>query len=461
MFFVRDKMKALQNGRANMEVTVVGTGYVGLVTGVCFAEVGYNVTCFDIDEYKINNLSEGKCPIYEPGLEEMLQKNLKEGRLHFSANAKSACARTDYIFVAVGTPENEDGSANLDYLDAAIAEIGANLVNDAVIVIKSTVPVGTNERIFKKLQQIISSGLNVKVVSNPEFLREGSGILDTFHADRIVIGADDREAGRAVARMYEPFGLPILQTDIRSAELIKYASNAFLATKISFINEVANLCEHTGANIEDVAKGMGMDQRIGSQFLKAGIGYGGSCFPKDTKALEKLTDYFHYDFKILRSVIEVNSRQKQQLFQKAKEMLGSMKGKRTAVLGLAFKPHTDDIREAPAIELIAQLLQENADVSVYDPAASEKVKELFGSQLYYAGNVDAAIKGAEVVFIMTEWPQIVQYELRKFKLFMRDPVIFDGRNCYDLDMAEVAGLTYISVGRKSINAIYQSESLGH
>jgi UDPglucose 6-dehydrogenase len=443
-----------------MEITVVGTGYVGLVTGVCFAEVGYSVTCFDIDENKIGILSEGQCPIYEPGLEEMLQKNLKAGRIHFSSDSKNACAKADFIFIAVGTPENEDGSANLDYLDAAAAEIGANLVNDAVIVIKSTVPVGTNERINIKMQQMVLNGLNVKVVSNPEFLREGSGILDTFHADRIVVGADDREAGSAVARIYEPFGLPILQTDIRSAELIKYASNAFLATKISFINEVANLCEHTGANIEDVAKGMGMDQRIGSQFLKAGIGYGGSCFPKDTKALEKLTEYYHYDFKILRSVIEVNSRQKQQLFHKAKKMLGSLEGKRAAVLGLSFKPHTDDIREAPAIELIAQLLEENADVSVYDPAALEKVKVLFGSQLYYADNIDAAIKGAEVVFIMTEWPQIVQYELQKFNLFMRDPVIFDGRNCYDLDLAEKMGLTYISVGRKVINARQHSESIG-
>lgn len=434
-----------------MKITVVGTGYVGLVTGVCFAEVGYKVKCFDIDENKIATLSEGKSPIYEPGLEAMLQKNLAAGRLHFTADVKTAYKNADYIFIAVGTPENEDGSANLDYLEAAVTEIADNLVQDAIIVIKSTVPVGTNERVAALLKERLPQEVQAAVVSNPEFLREGSGILDTFHADRIVIGADDREAGSEVARIYEPFGLPVVQTDVRSAELIKYASNAFLATKISFINEVANLCEHTGGNIEDVAKGMGMDQRIGSQFLKAGIGYGGSCFPKDTKALEKLTEYYQYDFKILRSVIEVNSRQKQQLFRKAKELFGSMQGKRAAVLGLAFKPHTDDIREAPALELILQLLAEKADVSVYDPAAIENTKKLFGSQLYYAKSVDGAIKGADVVFIMTEWPQITEYDVKRFGLFMREWVIFDGRNCYDPGTAEKEGLTYISVGRKAVN----------
>lgn len=433
-----------------MEITIFGTGYVGLVTGVCFAEVGYNVTCFDIDERKITALSQGRCPIYEPGLEEMLERNLEEGRLHFTYDSRLACKNAGYIFIAVGTPENEDGSANLEYLEGAVEQIGKHLSREAVIVIKSTVPVGTNQRINQKLQGIIPN-IQVKVVSNPEFLREGSGILDTFHADRIVIGSADHEAGRAVADLYKPFGRPILQTDIRSAELIKYASNAFLATKISFINEVANLCEHTGANIEDVAKGMGMDGRIGGQFLKAGIGYGGSCFPKDTKALEKLTEDYDYDFKILRSVIEVNSRQKQQLFDKARGLFGNLQGKRVAILGLAFKPHTDDIREAPAIELIARLIEEQADISVFDPAANGKVEELFSSRLYYAENVDAAIKGADIVFIMTEWPQITQYDLDRFPLLMREPVIFDGRNCYDLAEAESAGLTYVSIGRKAVN----------
>ena len=443
-----------------MEITIFGTGYVGLVTGVCFAEVGYNVTCFDIDERKITALSQGRCPIYEPGLEEMLKRSLEKERLHFTYDSRLACKNADYIFIAVGTPENEDGSANLEYLEDAVEQIGMNLVRDAVIIIKSTVPVGTNQRIYQKLQGIIHDNIQVKVVSNPEFLREGSGILDTFHADRIVVGADDHEAGRAVADLYKPFGRPILQTDIRSAELIKYASNAFLATKISFINEVANLCEHTGANIEDVAKGMGMDARIGSQFLKAGIGYGGSCFPKDTKALEKLTEDYDYDFKILRSVIEVNSRQKQQLFEKARELFGNLQGKRVAVLGLAFKPHTDDIREAPAVELLARLLEEQADISVYDPAASGNVADLFGSRLYYAETVDGAIKGADVVFIMTEWPQIAQYDLERFPLFMREPVIFDGRNCYDLAEAESAGLTYVSVGRKAVNVNRNLENSG-
>ncbi|WP_144479311.1 UDP-glucose/GDP-mannose dehydrogenase family protein [Cytobacillus oceanisediminis] len=442
-----------------MEIAVFGTGYVGLVTGVCFTEMGYNVTCFDIDERKITALSEGKCPIYEPGLEEMLRRNLAERRLYFTNDSRTACRKADYIFIAVGTPENEDGSANLEYLDAAIAAIGKSLDRDGVIVIKSTVPVGTNEWVRQKLKAIIPSELRVSVVSNPEFLREGSGILDTFHADRIVIGADDHGAGRAVAKLYEPFARPVIQTDVRSAELIKYASNAFLATKISFINEIANLCEHTGANIEDVAKGMGMDHRIGSHFLNAGIGYGGSCFPKDTKALEKLTEYYDYDFKILRSVIEVNSRQKQQLFYKAKELFGTFQGKRVAVLGLAFKPHTDDIREAPAIELVARLLDEQADISVYDPAALSNAAHLFGSGVYYAENADTAIKGADAVFIMTEWPQITEYELTRFPLLMRQPIIFDGRNCYGLDQAEAAGLTYFSIGRKAVNVHDSLKSL--
>jgi UDPglucose 6-dehydrogenase len=442
-----------------MKITVVGTGYVGLVTGVCFSEVGYDVTCYDIDERKIAMLAQAKSPIYEPGLEEMMARNQDEGLLHFTASAAEAYCKPDFIFMAVGTPEHEDGSANLEYLNNAVLTIADKLQQDTILVIKSTVPVGTNERIARLLKGLVQTGISIDVVSNPEFLREGSGILDTFHGDRLVIGAENREAGSKVACLYEPFNIPVLQTDIRSAELIKYASNAFLATKISFINEVANLCEHTGANIEDVARGMGMDQRIGSQFLKAGIGYGGSCFPKDTKALEKLTEYYDYDFKILRSVIDVNSIQKQQLFHKAKEMMGSMKGKRAAVLGLAFKPHTDDIREAPAVDLISMLLQEKADLSVYDPASSEKVEKMFGSQLYYAESIDAAVKGADVVFIMTEWPQIADYNLQNFKLYMREPLIFDGRNCYDLEDAAKVGLQYVSIGRKAVNVNQDAEQL--
>lgn len=446
------------NQEDDMEITIVGAGYVGLVTGVCFAEVGYNVTCLDKDEDKIKGLAAGRCPIYEPGLEDLLQKNLEAGRVSFTTDVKTAYQNAEVIFMAVGTPEGADGSANLEYLETAAADAGTYLNQDAVIVIKSTVPVGTNERVAAILKKQLRPGLKVDVVSNPEFLREGSGILDTFHADRIVIGAEDREAGGKVARIYEPFGVPVLQTDTRSAELIKYASNAFLATKISFINEIANLCELTCANIEDVARGMGMDERIGSQFLKAGIGYGGSCFPKDTKALEKLAQASQYDFKILRAAMEVNNSQKQQLLVKAKEMLRSLQGKRTAVLGLAFKPHTDDIREAAAIELITQLLEDGADVSVYDPAAMKNTEEIFGSRLYYAADIDGAIKGADVVFIMTEWPQITDYELKNFHLYMREPIVFDGRNCFSREEAELAGITYLSIGRKPVIPALDSES---
>lgn len=428
-----------------MNITIAGTGYVGLVTAVSFAEKGYSVTCHDIDERKIERLAMGDLPLYEPGMEEMLARNAE--RLRFTSCPEEACAKADFIFICVGTPEQPDGSVKMDYFNEAVMTIEAQRKHEAIVVIKSTVPVGTNKALSPKM----------KVVSNPEFLREGSGILDTFHADRIVIGSDDAETAEKVASLYEPFGLPILKTDSTSAELIKYASNAFLATKISFINEIANLCEHTGANIEDVARGMGMDKRIGSEFLNAGIGYGGSCFPKDTKALEKLTEDYAYDFKILRAVIEVNSSQKLQLFSRAKQMIGVLAGKRAVVLGLSFKPHTDDIREAPSLELITHLLGEQAEVSVYDPVAIGKVEELFGNRLYYADTINDALKGADLAFIMTEWPEIADYALGNYSLYMRRPLVFDGRNCYDLKLAEEMGLEYISIGRRAVNRRYEEE----
>jgi UDPglucose 6-dehydrogenase len=423
-----------------MKITIAGAGYVGLVTAVSFAEIGYKVTCFDTDEQKINMLANGDLPLYEPGMEEMITKNTE--RLTFTSNPDDAYAKADFVFVCVGTPEQRDGSVKMDYFNEAVMTI-KELGCEAIVVIKSTVPVGTNKAVSQKLE--------MKLVSNPEFLREGSGILDTFHADRIVIGSEDAVARRRVADFYKAFNLPILETDSNSAELIKYASNAFLATKISFINEIAHLCEHTDANIEDVARGMGMDKRIGNQFLNAGIGYGGSCFPKDTKALEKLTEDYDYDFKILRAVIEVNSNQKAQLYSKAKRMLGNLAGKRAVVLGLSFKPHTDDIREAPALELIATLLADQAEVSVYDPVAMKKVEELFGDKLYYGGSIDEAIKGADLVFIMTEWPQITNYALGNYSLYMRRPLVLDGRNCYDLNLAKQMGLEYISIGRRAVH----------
>jgi UDPglucose 6-dehydrogenase len=434
-----------------MRIAIAGTGYVGLVTGVCLAEVGHQVTCFDINEEKIEFLRSGTSPIYEPGLEELMKKNMEEGRLFFTSSPDEAYRQAEVVFIAVGTPEKEDGSADLRYIEKAAITIAQHVNNDVVVVIKSTVPVGTNEKVEQLLKTKAPNDITIRVVSNPEFLREGSAVYDTFHADRIVIGANDEEAGNLVEKIYEPFHLPILRTDIRSAEMIKYASNVFLATKISFINEIANLCEKTGADIEDVAKGMGMDQRIGAKFLRAGIGFGGSCFPKDTKALQKTADEHNYQFHILDAVLQVNNIQKGKLYEKAKTIFPSLQGKNVAVLGLAFKPNTDDIREAPALELLQQLLLDEANVRVYDPIAMKNVKKIFGDKLTYAPSIEEAIKEAEVTFIVTEWKEIKEFPLTKYKQLMKQPLVIDGRNCYNLKEAEKIGLPYMSIGRKSVH----------
>jgi UDPglucose 6-dehydrogenase len=433
-----------------MRIAIAGTGYVGLVTGVCLAEVGHQVTCFDINEEKIEFLRSGTSPIYEPGLEELMKKNMEEGRLFFTSSPDEAYRQAEVVFIAVGTPEKEDGSADLRYIEKAAITIAQHVNNDVVVVIKSTVPVGTNEKVEQLLKTKAPTDITIRVVSNPEFLREGSAVYDTFHADRIVIGANDEEAGNLVEKIYEPFHLPILRTDIRSAEMIKYASNVFLATKISFINEIANLCEKTGADIEDVAKGMGMDQRIGAKFLRAGIGFGGSCFPKDTKALQKTAAEHNYQFHILDAVLQVNNIQKGKLYEKAKTIFPSLQGKTVAVLGLAFKPNTDDIREAPSLELLQQLLLDEANVRVYDPIAMKNVKKIFGDKLTYASHIEEAITEAEVAFIVTEWDQIKQFPLTQYQKLMKHPLIIDGRNCYTLDQAQQARIHYLSIGRKPI-----------
>jgi UDPglucose 6-dehydrogenase len=433
-----------------MRVTVTGTGYVGLVTGVCLAEVGHSVICYDVDQPKIDKLKAGISPIYEPGLEELIRKNLDQNRLSFTSRVEQAYQDQEIIIVAVGTPEKEDGSANLCYLERAAEQIGKSINRDTVVVIKSTVPIGTNEKIIKQIRGIVPPEINVEIVSNPEFLREGAGIEDTFNGERIVIGSNHDEAAKLVEELYQPFSIPVVRTDLRSAEMIKYASNTFLATKISFINEMANLCEKMGSNIEDVALGMGLDSRIGHQFLRAGIGFGGSCFPKDTKALENIANQNDFEFKILQSVIEVNSEQKQKLFVRAKELMGSVTGKKAAVLGLAFKPNTDDVREAPSIDLINSLLNEQAEVVAYDPVASEKMKSIFEERIEYASSPELAIEDAELAFIVTEWPQIKRMPLELFKDRMKTPIILDGRNCYSLEEARSARVSYISIGREKI-----------
>ncbi|WP_077215011.1 UDP-glucose dehydrogenase family protein [Bacillus dakarensis] len=433
-----------------MKITIAGTGYVGLVTGVCLADVGHTITCFDIDERKIQELNGGKSPIYEPGLEDLITKNLEAKRLHFTSEPEQAYADADCIFIAVGTPENEDGSANLSYVEQAAIMISEYIHKDTVIVVKSTVPVGTNERIARIIKERVDPSINIEVASNPEFLREGSAIHDTFNGDRIVIGTESQETAQLLRSIYEPLNIPIVTTDIRSAEMIKYASNAFLATKISFINEIANLCEKTGANIEEVAEGMGYDKRIGNQFLRAGIGYGGSCFPKDTKALNYLAKQYDFDFRILESVINVNKYQKDKLFLKAKELFQDFTGKKVTVLGLAFKPNTDDIREAPSIDIIESLLKENAQITVFDPIAMGNVEELFHDKINYANSALEAIQEADMVFIVTEWREIKELTLAQYKESMAQPVIFDGRNCYPLHEAKELGIQYYSIGRKPV-----------
>lgn len=437
-----------------MNITIAGAGYVGLVTGACLAEIGHNVICFDQDTDKIQDLNNGKCPIFEPGLQEMISRNRREERLFFTDMASVAYGSAGCIFITIGTPQKEDGSADTSNIESAAREIAEHLRKDVLLAIKSTVPIGTNERIGALISGKVLPGLNVEVVSNPEFLREGSGIYDTFHGDRIVIGSHHEKAAHLLEEIYKPLHIPVLHTDPRSAEMIKYASNTFLAAKISFINEIANLCDRSGANIEDVSAGMGMDKRIGNQFLNAGIGYGGSCFPKDSRALDQMARQYDYDFKMLKAVMEVNDRQKQTLYRKAKNLVGKMSCKRTAVLGLSFKPNTDDIREAPSLELIRNLLNDGTDIAVYDPAAMGKVQSIFGNQIRYGSSIDDAIGQADLAFIVTEWKEIKEYPLSKYKENMKTPLLFDGRNCYSIKEAEANGVHYVSVGRPAVPGTY-------
>jgi UDPglucose 6-dehydrogenase len=431
------------------KITVVGTGYVGLVTGVCFAEIGHHMTCIDIDHRKVEKLNSGKSPIFEPGLEDLMIKNINEGRLSFTTDHSKGFSKAEIIYIAVGTPQNEDGSANLHYVEEVAKQIATHLKQDAIIVTKSTVPVGTNDRIRELIQANLVENVHYDVVSNPEFLREGSAVHDTFYGDRIIIGTDSEHASKIMEEINKPFGIPIFKTDIRSAEMIKYASNAFLATKISFINEISTVCEKVRANIEDVSIGMGKDSRIGNQFLKAGIGYGGSCFPKDTKALLKMSRDVGYPFQILESVIDVNNKQQVILVDKAKQRFRSLQGKKCAILGLAFKPGTDDFREAPSIAISEKLIKEGAKVFAYDPVAMENAKKVMDPEVQLCNSIEAAIQGADVVFIVTEWKEFIDFPLNKFVDLMKKPIIYDGRNCLLIDEVKKYPIEYHSIGRFS------------
>lgn len=430
------------------KVAVVGTGYVGLVTGVALSEVGHNVTCVDLDETKVERMKKGISPIYEPGLEKLMVKNIDQERLNFTTEHSIAFKDVDVVYIAVGTPEKEDGTADLKFIDAVCLDIANNIMDKVVVVTKSTVPVGTNEHI----KELIAANTEVhfEVVSNPEFLREGSAVYDTFNGDRIIIGAESEEAATLIEEMNKPFGLEIYKTNLRSAEMIKYASNAFLATKISFINEIANISGTLGANIEEVAKGMGFDKRIGSTFLNAGIGYGGSCFPKDTKALVQIAGNVNHEFNLLKAVIEVNNQQQLLLVTKAKEYYGSLKGKRIAMLGLAFKPNTDDMREAASIITSETLILAGAEVIAYDPISIENAKKLLPEAVEYASSVEEALRGADAAFIMTEWNEITNTPIMSFQKLLNDRVVFDGRNCFALNEMENANIDYYSVGRPNV-----------
>lgn len=433
-----------------MNICVIGTGYVGLVTGTCFAEFGLHVTCVDNDREKIALLSRGISPIYEPGLEEMIKKNLREGRLVFTTEIDKAVENSLVIFIAVGTPPKKDGSVDMTYIDEVAKSIGENLNGYKVIATKSTVPVGTGERIRKVIQQS-SKGkkINFDVVSNPEFLREGSAIEDFMRPNRVVVGANSDQAIAIMKDLYSPLYLietPFVITNVETAEMIKYASNAFLATKISFINEIANICERVGADVNVVAKGMGLDQRIGPKFLHAGPGYGGSCFPKDTLAVVKIAEKHGYRFEIVRAVMKVNERQKEIMVAKIKKAVGILKGKTLGVLGLSFKPNTDDMREAPSITIIQSLQREGAKVKAYDPQAMEAAKKIF-KNIEYGRDVYEVAKGSDALIIITEWNQFRNLDLKRLKNIMKSPIFLDLRNIYDPAKMKEMGFKYYGVGR--------------
>jgi len=439
-----------------MKLAVVGTGYVGLVTGTCFAETGNQVVCVDIDARKIEKMQQGQVPIYEPGLEDLFHRNTAEGRLRFTTNLAEGIKGAQVIFLALPTPPGEDGSADLKYILKVAHDLGPLLEQYAVVIDKSTVPVGTAEKVHKAIA--LTATVEFDVVSNPEFLREGVAVEDFMKPDRVVIGTSSAKAKTLLEKLYAPLvrqGNPVIFMDERSAEMTKYAANAFLATKITFMNEIANLCEKVGADVDAIRRGIGTDSRIGKRFLFAGIGYGGSCFPKDVQALHKTAQDFEYDFQLLKSVMAVNESQKTRLIPTIKTHFdGDLSGKCFAVWGLAFKPYTDDIREAPALYNIRELLDAGASVRAYDPEATENVRQYFGETqgLSFAKGPYEALKGADALVILTEWPQFRTPEFEVLDVLLKNKVIFDGRNVYELEQMRELGYTYYSIGRETVKS---------
>ena len=438
-----------------MNICVIGVGYVGLVAGTCLAESGNEVICADIDEEKINLLKQGKVPIYEPGLEELIERNLKEGRLSFTTDLDRAIQSSEVIFIAVGTPSLPDGSADLSAVYQVARRIGKNLNGYKIIVTKSTVPVGTGDEIEKIIKQE-SGNDDFDVVSNPEFMKEGAAVEDFMKPDRVIIGTDSERAFEIMEQIYEPFVRtenPIIRMDRRSAEMTKYTANAFLAAKISFINEMANICERVGANIDSVRRGIGFDKRIGFQFLFPGVGYGGSCFPKDVNALIRTAQQNGFEAKILKAVQSVNLNQKQRLVERIRQHYGErIKGLLFAVWGLAFKPRTDDMREAPSIVIIKKILESGAKVRAYDPVAMENAKRIFGKQISYGQNPYQTLEGASGLVIVTEWSEFRRPNFEKIKQLLKEPVIFDGRNLFEPKKMKELGFDYYSIGRMPVNS---------
>lgn len=436
-----------------MKLAIVGTGHVGLISGACFAEVGHHVTCIDIDQEKIKTLQAGNLTIHEPGLEEMVKRNVNQGRLFFTSDLASGIAEAEVVFIVVGTPPLEDGKSDLTYVYEAAAAIGKALSSEyTVTAIMSTVPVGTSSEVETIIKENLSSrnrAIEFDVASNPEFLREGTAVFDRLHPHRIVIGTNSERASNILSRVYAPYNAPIWIVDRATSELAKYACNAFLATKISFINEIANICELTGADVEKITKIMGQDPRIGPDFLRAGIGYGGSCFPKDTRALDHIAHTQGHNFALLRAVIEVNNIQGERFVEKMRSSLGSFTDKTVAILGLSFKPNTDDVREAPALRIIRILLDEGARIRAYDPVAARKAIAILGEQpnLKICASPYEAAEGADLLAIVTEWDEFKKLDLSTLRSVMKQPVIYDGRNIYSTEEMAEAGFEYHSVGR--------------
>jgi len=429
-----------------MDIAIIGSGYVGLVTGACLADLGNYVICVDNDQSKVEMLRSGIVPIYEPGLEELLAVNIKEGRLCFSDSIQAGVENSEIIFIAVGTPPKSNGEADLSAIEKVSREVAQNMASYRLIVEKSTVPVKTGEWVARTITENNIHRADFDVASNPEFLREGSALEDFMNPDRIILGVSSDRAANLLVKLYEPLNAPILITDINSAELIKHASNAFLAMKISFVNSVANICEKTGADIHKVAKGIGLDKRIGEAFLQAGIGYGGSCFPKDVLAFIHLAERIGYDFKLLKAVKEVNDYQKGKVVTKLKEINGNLRGKVVGILGLAFKPNTDDMRGAPSLDIITLLKQEGVVVKAYDPVAEAVARRLIPDIIYCSNPYEAA-DGADALVVVTEWKEFKRLDLLKIKSLMKSPVIIDGRNIYDPAKMRALGFVYRGIGR--------------